>query len=208
MTCQQIGQQHRYLGIYAEAIRRAFDPKGPVAMNSTAYTTTYGSAARVGNSVYGNSTSSTYGGGSVMVYDTLTLRSMDITSSIEKRQTELRHLYQRQGSCSSDELRPSSQNLSEQKRLLEGKQRHYDSQKTVIDGNIRQAQAEKETTAEIQRRKRSYDQFLNEIQQEIDQTKTKYENSLKEHQSNHQKAETEAMAKRKWFEENTITVLK
>lgn len=142
-----------------------------------------------------------------MVYDTMTARSMDITSSIEKRQSELRHLYQRLGNCHSDELRPSTQSLQDQKRLLESSQRTYESEKTTYDGYIKQAQAEKATPVEIQRSRNSFDQTLNERLQKIDQAKRKYESTLKEHQANYQKADGEALAKRKWFDDNTKTVL-
>lgn len=142
-----------------------------------------------------------------MVYDTMTARSMDITSSIEKRQSELRHLYQRLGNCHSDELRPSTQSLQDQKRRIESSQQTYEHEKTTYDGYIKQAQADKETAAEIQRRRHSFDQGLNERLQTIDQAKRKYESALKEHQANYQRADGEALAKRKWFDENTITVL-
>lgn len=207
LSCDSIASQYRYGQVYIEAINRFFETTGPKAMSSTAYTTTSGMATRYGNTTFGSATSTTYGGGTVMVYPTLTIRAMDITRSAEKRQSELRHLAQRRGDCDSTSLQPSNKVLEDQKRMLDGAQRNFDSNKAVIASNLRQAEAEQWTMKDRERLKISNQDFVREEQTKIDTQKAKYQILLKEHQTIYERAELEARTKRKWFDENTKIVM-
>ena len=207
LSCEAIAAEYRYLGIYSEAIDRIFNTKGPVAMNSTAYTTTSGIASGYGNSIVGSTTSRTYGGGTVYVYEDLTLRAMGITTSTEKRQSELSRLSRRRGDCSSAGLDKSYRLVEEAKKKLDGAQRHMDAQLAVIASNEKASNTynwPKETRTEVEESTRvRKQQLLNDVQEE----KTIYETLLKEHQANHLRAERGALEKRNWFDANTKTAL-
>ena len=207
LSCSAIASEHHYLGIYSEAINRIFDTKGPTAMNSTAYTTTSGIASRYGNSIVGSSTSRTYGGGTVHVYEVLTLRAIDITRSAEKRQSELRRLSQRRGDCTANDLDPSHKLLEDVKRQLDSAERHMNAQLAVMASNEKIRSTHKwprEIRIQEEENNRAFkQQLLNDVQE----AKTRYQTLLQEHQANHQRAEREAVDKRNWFDTNTKTVL-
>lgn len=207
LSCESIGFQLRYGEMYIEAINRFFETTGPTAMTSTAYTTTNGIATRYGNTTIGSATSTTYGGGTVMVYPTLTGRAMDITRSVEKRQSELRRLAQRRGDCDSNYLQTSNKLLEDQKRMPDGAQRSLDSNKAIISSNERQAEAEKWHAKDREKLKVSNQEFVREEQQKIDKHKARYQTLLKEHQVSYERAEHEAQSKRRWFDDNTKTVI-
>lgn len=207
LSCEMIASQFRYGQVYIEAINRFFETKGPTAMTSTAYTTTNGVATRYGNTSLGSVTSTTYGGGTVMVYPTLTIRAMDITRSAERRQSELRRLAQRRGDCNSEDLQASNKMLEDQKRLLDGAQRNLDSNKAIMASNERQAEADKWAAKEREKLKSSDQDFIREAQQTIDAQRARYQTLLKEHQAIYERAEREAQSKRRWFDENTKTVM-
>lgn len=207
LSCNAIAAGHRYLGIYSDAINRIFDTKGPTAMNSTAYTTTSGISSRYGSSIVGSSTSRTYGGGTVHVYEVLTLRAMDITKSTEKRQSELRRLSQRRGDCSANDLDPSHKLLEDFKRQLDSAERHMNAQLAVMASNEKIRSTYKwprEVRIQEEENNRAVkQQLLNDVQE----AKTRYQALLQEHQANHLRAEREALEKRNWFDVNTKTVL-
>ncbi len=207
LSCETIGFQFRYGQIYIEAINRFFETTGPTAMTSTAYTTANGMAARYGNTTISNASSTTYGGGTVMVYPTLTGRAMDITRSVERRQSELRRLAQRRGDCDSNNLQTSNKLLEDQKRMLDGAQRSLDSNKVIMTSNERQAEVEKWHSKDREKLKISNQEFVREEQQKIDKHKASYQNLLKEHQVIYERAEHEAQSKRRWFDDNTKTVM-
>lgn len=207
LSCELIASQFRYGQVYIEAINRFFETTGPTAMASTAYTTTSGMATRYGNTTMGSATSATYGGGTVMVYPTLTIRAMDITRSAEKRQSELRRLAQRRGDCKLDDLQGSNKLLENQKRLLDGAQRHLDSSKAIMSSNERQAEAEKWAAKDLAKLKASNQEFIHKEQQKIDTQEARYKALLKEHQAIYERAEREAQSKRRWFDDNTKTVM-
>lgn len=207
LSCELIASQFRYGQVYIEAINRFFETTGPTTMTSTAYTTTNGMATRYGNTTIGSATSTTYGGGTVMVYPTLTIRAMDITRSAEKRQSELRRLAQRRGDCKSEDLQASNKMLEDQKRLLDGAQRNLDSNKAIMASNERQAETEKWAAKDREKLKSSNQDFIREAQQKIDAQRARYQTLLKEHQAIYERAEREAQSKRRWFDENTKTVM-
>lgn len=142
LSCELIASQFRYGQVYIEAINRFFETTGPTAMTSTAYTTTNVMATRYGNTTIGSATSTTYGGGTVMVYSTLTIRAMDITRSAEKRQSELRRLAQRRGDCKSEDLQNSNKILEDLRRTLEDAKRTYERHKEIYAGYEKRAEAE------------------------------------------------------------------
>jgi len=207
LSCESIASQFRYGLAYIDAINRFFETSGPMAMNSTAYTTTYGMATRYGNTTLGNATTNTYGGGTVMVYPALTIRAMDITRSAEKRQSELRRLALKRGYCKSEGLQASNKLLEDQKRLLDGAQRHLESSRAIMATNERQAEAEKWAVKDREKLKSENQHFVRKEQQRIDTQMVEYQILLKEHQENYERAEREALIKRKWFDENTKMVL-
>lgn len=207
LSCDLIASQFRYGQVYIEAINRFFETTGPTAMTSTAYTTTNGIATRYGSTTIGSATSTTYGGGTVMVYPALTIRAMDITRSAEKRQSELRRLAQRRGDCKSEDLQASNKMLEDQKRLLDGAQRNLDSNKAIMASNERQAEAEKWAAKDRENLKSSNQDFIREAQQKIDAQRARYQTLLKEYQAIYERAEREAQNKRRWFDENTKTVM-
>lgn len=207
LSCEMIASQFRYGLVYIEAINRFFETRGPTAMTSTAYTTTHGMATRYGNTTIGSANSTTYGGGTVMVYPTLTIRAMDITRSAERRQSELRRLAQRRGDCKSEDLQSSNKILEDQKRMLDRAQRNLDSNKAIMASNERQAEAEKWPANDREKLKMSNQDFIREEQQKIDTQRARYQSLLREHQAIYERAEQSAQSKRRWFDENTKTVM-
>lgn len=207
LSCEAISSQFRYIQIYAEAIERFFDTKGPMAMTSTAYTTTSGVATRYGNTAFGSATSATYGGGTVMVYDTLTLRAMDLTRSVEKRQSELRRLAQRRGDCDSNDLQASHQMMENAKRTLDSAKKDLNFHINLYDSYVKKAVSENRSQKDLEYQKKSYQESLQMKRVTLDKSETRYQALLREHSAMYDRAELEAKNQRKWFDDNTKLVL-
>ena len=203
LTCNEIGTQYRYLGMYSAAIDRAFDPKAPVAMTSSSYTTTSGFTSIYGNTAATSMSSNTYGGGTVMVYESLTLRSRDIRRSIEKRQAELKHLSNRQGNCNADMLEASNRLLNNLKGTLESKIREYENNSEVLNYNLQISKTNNWTPSQKQQLSQSIKEHQSTGNKEVQTLKINYEEILKEHRIKFEEAEKEALAKRNWFDRNT-----
>lgn len=208
ISCATITSEYRYTEAYIAAINHFFETQGPMAMTSTAYTTTNGLATRYGNTTIGSSTSTTYGGGTVMVYPALSIRAMNITSSVEMRQRELRRLAQRRGDCPSNNLRASDKVLEDQKRMLDSERRHFNNTKEIRAQNERLALASGLAATDHEALKSENQEFIRKGQAKINAMETEYQTFLKAHQALYERAEQEAQSKHKWFIENTKTVMK
>ncbi len=203
LSCQKISNQFRFNKIYEKVLERIFDPKAPSIVTSPTYTTTYGTATRVGNVITGNTSSTVYGGGTVMIYDSLTLRARDIVSSTERRTNVLRSLAERRGDCSADDLKDSLSLLGELKRSIASKEKSLEDRLTILASNEKLRESYNlppKVSLEI---KTEEDAFTAKERKEIKQLKGQYELLLQEHQVMYKQAEIEAESKRRWFEENT-----
>jgi len=207
ISCAKITSEYHYTEAYIAAINHFFRTQGPTAMTSTAYTTTNGVATRYGNTTMGSSTSTTYGGGTVMVYPTLSIRAMNITSSVEARQRELRRLAQRRGDCPSNNLRASDKVLENQKRMLDSEQRTFNSNKEIMAQNDQLGVAGGMSAKDREELKFENKEFISKGQAKINAMEAEYQTSLKAHQALYERAEQEAQSKHKWFVENTKTVM-
>lgn len=208
LSCDALSAEFRYGQAYGEAINRSFNVKAPTRMTSPTYTSTSGMATRHGNTTFGNVTSTTYGGGSVLVYDTLTGRAMEITDSVSKRLGELRRLAQRRGDCSTSIFQTSQRGLEELKRKIEDTQRSYERNKEIYSSYEKKADTENWSLKDRQYQKNSFQQSLREEQMKIEGYKTTFQALLKDHQSLYERSEVEAQSRRKWFDDNTKTVMK
>jgi len=202
-TCEEISTEHQYLSVYKEVLQRALDPRAPVLVREPSHTTTHGTAVRLGDSVFGNSTSTTYGGGSVRVVSNITGRYIQIANSIDRRQQELSHLSNRLGSCKPSGLRSSTITLRDLKTSIENMQTALDREKITFDGYIKMAIAQNETPDEIRRRRSIFDNALLERQSLIDREKAVYETLLHQHRSNFSLAESKAAQVKEWVFKNT-----
>jgi len=203
ISCAAITSEYRYAVAYSAAVNHFFNTQGPTAMTSTAYTTTNGLATRYGNTTIGSSTSTTFGGGTVMVYSDLSIRAMDITRSVEARQRELRRLAQRRGDCPSNNLQASNKVLEDQKRRLDGEQRSFNSNKEILAKNEQLRIAEGWSEKDREKIKSADKEFIRKGQEKINVMEVEYQTSLKAHQTIYERAEQDAQSKYRWFVENT-----
>jgi hypothetical protein len=203
LSCHKISNQYKFNKINEKVLERIFESKAPSLAISPTYTTTYGTATRVGNVIAGNTSSTVYGGGSVMIYDSLTLRARDIVSSIERRSKVLRSLAERRGDCSADDLKDSLSLLDELKRSIASKEKSLENRLVILVSNEKLREAYNPPPQVSLEIKAEEDVFTAKERKEIKQVKAQYELLLQEHQVMYKQAEIEAESKRRWFENNT-----
>lgn len=205
LGCSEAKEEFQYYELYKEYISRVFDQKGPYLMNPQTYGVTNSIFSSYGKSTTGFSSTSIYGGGSVMVYDDLSYRAMQINRSIDARSSEVRHIVSVNGSCGSDLLRSTQSEVNHTFALLNSAKRDLERNRKIRESNAQQmreleAQPNMRGMAKIMEAEAAKQEEREETR--IRELEATYSHLLARHRSMHEKAEQDALKAFRYFLDN------